>query len=84
MAAKDLSAMSDTELEGKLKVSTSIQRTTMIVFAVILGAWLALGYWREQLPVFISTVVIAVALTAIQSGSRTAIERELRRRRGQA
>lgn len=81
MAAKDLSTASDAELDAKLKSSKSIQLTTMIVFAVILGAWLVLGYWREQLPVFISTVAIAVALTAIQSGSRTAIEQELRKRR---
>jgi MFS-type transporter involved in bile tolerance (Atg22 family) len=84
MAAQDLSAISDTQLEGKLKASKNVQLVTLIVFAVIIGAWLVLGYWREQLPVFISTVVIAVALTAVQSVGRTAIEQELRRRRGQA
>lgn len=84
MAAKDLSTVSDAELETKLKSSKSIQLTTMIIFAIIIGAWLVLGFWREQLPVFISTVAVAVALTATQSGSRTAIEQELRKRRGQA
>lgn len=84
MAAKDLSTVSDAELEGRLKSSKTIQLTTMILFALILGAWLVLGYWREKLPMFSATVAVAVVLTAIQSGRRTAIEREVRRRRSQS
>jgi len=83
MAGKDLSGVSDAELEGKLTASKRIQLTTMILFAVILAAWLVLGEWRERLPLFMSTVAVAVVLTAVQSASRTAIERELRRRREQ-
>lgn len=84
MAAKEMSAMSDAELETKLKASTTIQRTTMIIFAIIVGAWLVLGYWRENLMLFLSTVALALAITAVQSVGRTAIDQELRRRRSRS
>ena len=68
------------ELRSKVKAITTIQNTVVVIFAVIILAWLVLGYWRTNLPVFISTVAMAVAISATQIATRSGLVAELRKR----
>lgn len=82
MAKQDLSALSLEALESALRQKRTLLRTVAGIFGVIVLAWVVLGYWRENTPVFISTVAIAVAVTASAWASVRGLERELRRRHG--
>jgi uncharacterized membrane protein len=81
MARKSLSEMTTEELASKVRALKSIQTTIFAVFAVIIGTWLVLGLWRTNLPVFISTVVLAVGTSASQIAVRGGLMKELERRR---
>ena len=59
------------EMEAKLNKAKKTQMTVMIIFGLIILAWLVLGYWRENIPVFISTVALAIAISfASGAGAR--------------
>lgn len=66
------------QIEAKLKKFKVVQWTTMMIFAVIILIWIFLGYWRSNLPVFISTVAMAIAISASlyasQSGLKLALQ----------
>ena len=79
--AKTTLADTPTEvLRQRLKAITTIQNTVIGLFAVIILAWLVLGHWRSNLPVFISTVAMGVAATVAQVAARSGLVAELRRR----
>jgi cyanate permease len=78
--AEDLSAVTTPVLEGRLKAALAVQRTVTAIFAVIIAAWLALGYWKSNVPVFISTVAMGVAISAMTSIAPRAVKAELKRR----
>ena len=69
------------QLEAKLKSIRVIHMTTVAIFAIIILVWIVLGHWRENLPVFISTVAMAVAISTLQFSSRSCLKSELKRRR---
>lgn len=73
--------MTSEELEAKLAKAKSLQGTVIGVFIFIVLAWLVLGLWRKKIPVFISTVVMSVAATAVVTSARNRLEHERRRRR---
>lgn len=79
-----LEGLSTEQLTAKLRTARAIQRTTTGIFAVIILAWIVLGLWRANLPVFISTVAVSLALTVSQAASRRGLEMELQRRQGSA
>ena len=81
MAKQDLSTLSVEELESALKGKQTLLRTVVAIFGVIIAAWIVLGYWRENTPVFISTVVVGVGVTAAQWGASRGLRDELQRRR---
>lgn len=81
MAPVDLESMTVEALESKLKGAVLLRRIVIGIFALILGAWIVLGYWRSNTPVFITTIVLAVGVTYGASASAASVERELRRRR---
>ncbi|MEM8862122.1 MAG: hypothetical protein AAGD96_27695 [Chloroflexota bacterium] len=51
------------ELETKLKAAKRTQLTVMIIFGLIILAWIVLGYWRDNTPVFITTIALAIAIS---------------------
>ena len=81
MAKVPLSECSTEQLEARAKAVRSVHYTTIGIFAVSVLGWIAPGHWRENTPVFMSTVVMAVAITTMQHASRSTLEKELQRRR---
>ena len=77
----DYSNMSDQELEEKIKSSKQVQKVVGIIFAVIILAWLILGYWHTNTPVFISTVALAVFIFIFSGRGAGQMSAELERRR---
>jgi hypothetical protein len=69
------------ELEQKLKVTNTLRITVGVIFGIIVLAWIVLGYWHSNLPVFISTVVMGLTSLLVTSISPRHIAAEIRRRR---
>ena len=67
------------QIEAKLKKYKVVQWTTMAIFAVIILTWIVLGYWRSNLPVFVSTVAMAITISAALYASQSGLKSELRR-----
>jgi len=80
MAKVELSELSTEELQAKLKAGKTIQRTVIGIFAIIILAWIILGYWLTNIPVFISTVAVAVGTTVSVSVAPREIAAELQKR----
>jgi uncharacterized membrane protein YoaK (UPF0700 family) len=80
MTAENLATLSVEELRARLAKAKTLQRTVWIIFSLIILAWIVLGFWRENTPVFIINVVLAVAVSAITSAPRRALEQELAKR----
>ena len=76
--------LTDEELHAKLKTFKTLQATTTGIFLVIILAWIVLGFWKTNLPVFIITVVCAVGLSASQFASASGIRAEINKRRESA
>ena len=79
-----LSKLTLEELQGKLKVVNSLQITTLGIFAFIILAWIVLGYWKENVPVFISTIAVAVAASSGLIASRSSLNAEIAKRKNSA
>ena len=82
--AEDLTLHSTDVLRGKLKAAEAIQRTVLATFGVIVLAWIVLGYWRTNTPVFISTIAMGVVAGAATSVTPRSLIAELRRRESAA
>lgn len=80
MAPTGLTDVSTAELERKLAQSRTATRVVGTIFLVIVVAWILLGYWRSNVPVFISTIAMGLAGTAATVASRSGLQAELRRR----
>jgi hypothetical protein len=52
----------------------------MVIFTLIVAAWVLLGYWKTNVPVFISTLALGVSSTAATSIAPSAARAELKRR----
>ncbi len=80
MAKRKWNELSTEILQGKLRSARTIQATVVSIFLVIILAWIVLGYWKTNLPVFISTIAMGVAaplsITAVTFG----IANELKKR----
>ncbi len=76
------SALTDEELQAKLKTFNSIQIATAGIFTVIILVWILLGYWKTNLPVFVTTVALAIVISASQFASTSGLRGELAKRRG--
>ena len=75
-----MAKFTDDQLRAKLKTAVAMQRTVLIIFGAIVLAWIVLGYWRTNTPVFIVTVVMSVAVGGSMIASTLAVRRELARR----
>lgn len=71
-------------LASKLRTLKTIQATILVVFAVILLTWVVLGYWRSNVPLFVSTVGAAVSISAAIVASRRSLRAELKKREEEA
>ena len=80
MAKVDLSTLSVEQLETALRGRKNLQFVVLGIFGVIVVAWLVLGFWRENLPVFISTVVVALGTSASLHAATQGVRTELQRR----
>ena len=80
MAKIPLTERSTPELEKALRSAQVIQLTTAAIFAVIILVWIVGGYVGKNTLVFISTVVMAVALVSVQYVSTSALRKEIARR----
>lgn len=78
--AEDFTSLSPEALRQRLKSALTIQRTVVGIFTIILLAWIVLGFWRTNIPVFIVGVAMAMAAVAATSVSPRALKAELRRR----
>lgn len=81
MAKPPLTERSTPELEKALRSAQVLQMTTAAIFAVIILVWIFGGYVGQNLPVFITTVVMAIVLVAIQQVSTSTLRKEIARRR---
>jgi hypothetical protein len=68
------------ELKSKLSKLSSIQLVTVSVFGVILVLWLVLGYWKDNLPIFISTIAMAVTVSSALLTSQLSLRAAIRKR----
>ncbi len=80
---KSLAEMTTEELKSKLKTINSLLYTLIVIFTVIVIAWLALGYWKTNLPVFITTICMGVAASGGVFASTSAVRHELKNRNTQ-
>ncbi len=80
MAKTPLAEKPTEELQSNLRAIKKIHLTTLIIFAVIISAWIIGGYWRQNTPVFISTVTLALGISVAQLASRSGVVAELKRR----
>lgn len=78
--AENLEQLSTDALQDKLRSAQTVQRTVVGIFAVIILAWIVLGYWRTNTPVFISTVVVAVGAGVSVFAAQRSVRTELARR----
>ena len=81
MAKRPVTEYSIPELEKALRRAQVVQRTTAVIFALIILAWIVGGYVAQNTLVFITTVVMAVAIVGVQQASKTALRTELTRRK---
>lgn len=79
-----LSEMSVEQLKNKLNTVRKVQMTVGGIFVVIILAWLVLGYWKTNVPVFISTLCVAVGSLTAMTASAAGLSAELKRRQSKA
>ncbi len=82
--AEDNSQLSIQALQQRLRAVQAIQRTVLAIFALIILAWIVLGYWRDNLPVFITTVTMAVATGAATSIGPRSLRAQIKKRQSAA
>jgi len=84
MAKTKLEEMTTEELQAKLKTARALRNTVGGIFVVIVTAWIVLGLWRKNIPVFASTFVCGIAVTVPITVSVNAIASELSKRQNTA
>ena len=72
------------QLRAKLQSIQRVHTTVVGIFVVIILAWLVLGYWKTNVPVFISTVAMSIAISGALLASRFGLHAELEQRERQA
>lgn len=64
-------------LEKKLKTAQSARLIVGIIFALIIIAWVILGYWKTNVPVFISTLALAFTSILATSGGISSLSKKI-------
>lgn len=65
------------ELETKLKAAKKTQLIVIGIFGLIILAWIVLGYWRDNTPVFVTTIALAIAIGFSTSAGPRKISAEI-------
>lgn len=81
MAARPLTDIPTEELTRQLGALRKVHTVITGIVAVIVLTWIVGGHWRQNLAVFVATVAMSVAITAMQFSARARLEKELARRR---
>jgi len=81
MAEKISPELSDEQLQAKLKAAKAVQLTVAIIFGIIVLAWIVGGYWQKNVPMFISTLAMAISITTLVSLVPRKLANELKQRR---
>lgn len=76
------SDMTTEELKARLRTVRRVHGVTVAIFAVIILAWIVMGFWSRNLPVFITTVAMALTISTIMIPTRQRLSAELKRREG--
>ncbi len=79
----DLSEMDQKELEQKHTSAQNTQRVVAIIFGLIVLAWIILGFWRENVPVFITTLSMATILIVTTRNNTKQLAEEIENRQKQ-
>lgn len=79
-----LSEMSTGELKNRLSAVRKVQITIGVIFLVIILAWVVLGYWKTNVPVFIATLCVAVGSLTSMVASTASLGAELKKRESEA
>lgn len=77
---KPLAEQTTDELKSKLATIRTVQLTVAVIFAVIILAWVILGYWRTNLAVFISTIAMGMTTVAATTALQGGLVAELKKR----
>lgn len=80
MSKEDWAELDIKSLETKFKAARTLQRTVIGLFAVIVLAWVILGFWRSNPPVFISTIAMGLAATGSVSIAPSRLKAAIRKR----
>lgn len=83
MAKTPLSEQPTEAIRARLSAIRKVHFAIAAIFAVIILAWIVGGYWRQNLPIFLSTVAMAVGVTGMQFAIQGGLVAELRRRERQ-
>ena len=78
---KKLETLNEEELVQQRNTTRMIPITVAVIVGLITLAWIVLGYWRTNIPIFVSTVTLGVILIAATSTIPLRLSHELQRRR---
>ncbi|MEM7334483.1 MAG: hypothetical protein AAF490_20575 [Chloroflexota bacterium] len=76
----DFSELSTTEVEEKLKKAKTTQTAVAIIFGLIVLAWIVLGYWRTNVPVFVTTLAMSTIIIITTRNNTQSLEEEIKKR----
>jgi hypothetical protein len=71
------------ELQNLLKGRNTITYTVAGIFAVIILGWVVTGYWRQNMLLFISTIVLAMGVSAAMHTASYSLRSEIKKRKSQ-
>jgi hypothetical protein len=80
MPSNVYASKSTDELRRLVRARNVIALVIAGIFGVIILAWVVLGYWRDNLPVFLSTLVLALSTQVMMRATSGGLVKELARR----
>lgn len=80
MAKKTTEELSTEELRARVAGFGKVRLTVAGIFGLIILGWIVGGYWRDNLPVFIATVAMAISTFAMMGATQGPMIEELKRR----
>ena len=78
-----LQTLSTEDMEKRILKQHNVIKVTAAIYAVIILLWIILGYWRTNLPIFISTLALGTALLLGLTSTNASYKKELLRRKSE-
>ena len=66
-------------LQAKLKTAQAIQFSIMCIFLIFILLWVVLGVWQDNLILFVSQIVMFVAISGALISSQGGLRSEVKR-----